>query len=374
MIERVAVFLPNWVGDAVMATPTLRALRGHFGAGVEITGIMRPHVEEVVRGTPWLDTVWHYDPVSADPRLRWPALVARIRRARIDISVHLTNDARSVVAARIGRVRRRAGYVRNGRGWLLTTRLQPPRRGRALAPIPALDYYLALAYALGCAPESPRLDLATTTRDEDAADRAWAALGLGAAESPVVINSSGAFGSAKLWPEHACAALARRIADELGAPVVILCGPAERERAARISAAADHPRVSTLGGQPLSIGLSKACVRRARCLVSTDSGPRHFGAAFDVPVVALFGPTDPAWTDTHHAREVRLAAPVACRPCGQRECPLRHHACMEQLSVDEVLRAVARAIGAPAHRSGDAATAAHGRRVALHAPMPGARA
>jgi heptosyltransferase-2 len=344
MTRRVAVFLPNWVGDAAMATPTLRALRVRFGAGAEIIGIMRPRIEEVLAGTRWIDTVWHYDPAGADPRGRWPALVRRLRAAAVDLSIHLTNDFQSVLAARLGGARRRAGYARNGRGWLLTTRLDPPRRGRLLLPIPAPDYYLALAHALGCADASPRLELATTAGDEAAADQAWAALGLAPGEAPVIINSSGAFGSAKRWPERHCAALAERVAGELGLPVVILCGPAEREGAARIAAAAAHPQVASLAGLPLSIGLSKACVRRARCLVSTDSGPRHFGAAFGVPVVALFGPTDPAWTDTRHPGEARLAHPVRCAPCGQRECALRHHACMEELSVADVFRAVARAV------------------------------
>ncbi len=351
MIRRVAVFLPNWVGDAAMATPTLRALRRRFGTGVEMIGVMRPLVEEVLFGTPWIDTVWHYDPTGVDPRLRWFALVRRFRRAAVDLSIHLTNDFGSTLAARLGGARQRVGYARNGRAWLLTTWLDPPRRGRELLPISALDYYLGLAYALGCAKESPRLELATTVRDDEAADRAWAAIGIGSDEAPVIINSSGAFGSAKLWPERHCAALAARIARELGLRVVILCGPAERERAARVAAAASHARVASLAGMPLSIGLSKACVRRARCLVSTDSGPRHFGAAFSVPVVALFGPTDPTWTDTRYPGEVRLANPVPCRPCAQRECPLRHHACMEQLSVDEVYREVARAIAGAGPRN-----------------------
>jgi heptosyltransferase II len=346
MINRVAVFLPNWVGDAAMATPTLRALRRRFGLDVEIIGIMRPPIEDVLRGTPWLDAVWHYDRASADPRLRWPALLRRLRGAAVDLSVHLTNDIASALAARLAGVGARVGYARNGRGRLLTTRLAPPRQGRKFLPISALDYYLQLAHAIGCAEESPHLELATSAQDEIAAARAWAAMGFAPGEKPVIINSSGAFGSAKLWPERHCATLAARIARELSLPVLILCGPAESERAARIAAAADHPRVSSLAGQPLSIGLSKACVRRARALVSTDSGPRHFGAAFGVPVVALFGPTDPAWTDTHCAAEVRLATPLACAPCGERECPLRHHACMEQLSVDDVFREVACAVAA----------------------------
>ena len=344
MIRRIAVFLPNWVGDATMATPALRSLRSHFGATTEIVGILRPLVAEVLDGSPWLDRVWHYDRSGGDPGAGRAALLARLRGIPVDLSIHFTNDFASALVARLGGVRRRAGYVRNRRGFLLTDRLHAPRCGREWLPVSAVDYYLDLVRAVGCGEVATHLELATTPRDEAAADRAWADLGLASGERPVVLNSSGAFGGAKLWPERSCAALAGRVARELGAAVVVLCGPAESERARRIAAAAAHPRVSSLAGRPLSIGLSKSVVRRARCLVSTDSGPRHLGAAFGVPVVALFGPTDPAWTDTRHPGEVRLAHLPPCAPCGRRECPLGHHACMEDLAVDDVFREVERVV------------------------------
>ena len=85
----------------------------------------------------------------------------------------------------------------------------------------------------------------------------------------------------------------------------------------------------------LSLGLSKACVRRADLLVTTDSGPRHFAHAFDRPVVTLFGPTHIAWTETYHPRAVHLQKQVDCGPCQRRVCPLDHR-CMKQLTPDEV--------------------------------------
>lgn len=349
MSRRIAVFMPNWIGDAAMATPALRALRRRAGRDAEMIGIMKPPIAGLLAGSPWFDAIWLREDADAPPRLDWRAFARRLRKANVDLSVHLTNDFASALASRLGGVRERAGYVRNGRGWLLTTRLAPPSQDGRRTPVSTLDYYLAIAYAVGCAPESPAMELATTADEDALADRAWDALGLPRGASPVVINSSGRYGPAKLWPERHCAALASRIARDLSLPVVVLCGPGERERAARIAAAAAHPRVLSLAGEIPSIGLSKAVVSRACCLVSTDSGPRHLGAAFGVPVVALFGPTDAAWTDTHYSAEVRLSHDVECRPCVRRDCPLGHHACMEQLRVDDVFDAVARAVGrAPA--------------------------
>ena len=89
---------------------------------------------------------------------------------------------------------------------------------------------------------------------------------------------------------------------------------------------------------PLSLGLTKACVRRADLLVTTDSGPRHFAAAFDRPVVTLFGPTHIEWTETYHPRAVHLQQKVDCGPCQKRVCP-KDHRCMLRLTPEEVYTA-----------------------------------
>ena len=104
-------------------------------------------------------------------------------------------------------------------------------------------------------------------------------------------------------------------------------------------ARADHPGVTSLADQPLSLGLSKACVRRSALLVTTDSGPRHFATAFDVPVLTLFGPTHIAWTRTHHPLAFHILHPVDCGPCQRPVCPEGHHRCMRDLDPDSVFRA-----------------------------------
>lgn len=67
---RIGVYLPNWIGDVVMATPTLRSLREHFGESAEIVGIMRPYVAEVLQGTLWLNDTILFDRRSKNPELR----------------------------------------------------------------------------------------------------------------------------------------------------------------------------------------------------------------------------------------------------------------------------------------------------------------
>jgi heptosyltransferase-2 len=338
---KIGVFVPNWIGDVAMATPTLRALRRHYGAQAEIVGILRPYVADVLAGTRWLDRQILFHPKSDKPAEMTWGVLDQLRRERCDTFLLLTNSLRSAALAWAAGGDERVGYVRNARGPLLTHRLYHPRKGRAWLPTPAIDVYLQLAYAVGCELEAPRLELATLPADEAAADRVWNQHHLPHGERVVVLNSGGAYGAAKLWPTEYFAELARRIASEHDLAVLVNCGPAERAVAEQIVAAARHPRVVSLADQPPSIGLSKACIRRSRLLVTTDSGPRFFGIAFGVPVVSLFGPTDPAWTRTHEPSEMCLQHAVPCGPCAKRTCPLGHHECMRLLTVERVHATVA---------------------------------
>jgi heptosyltransferase-2 len=163
----------------------------------------------------------------------------------------------------------------------------------------------------------------------------------------ICLNSGAAFGAAKHWPSAYFADLACRLAEERGSGVLVLCGPKESAIARDIATRARHPNVHALSdltapivpdGPRLSLGLTKACVRRADLLVTTDSGPRHFAAAFDRPVVTLFGPTHIEWTETYHPRAVHLQKRVECGPCQLRVCPLDHR-CMLRLTPEEVYSA-----------------------------------
>ena len=337
---KLVVFLPNWIGDAVMATAALRALRQGFPEA-ELVGMMRPGVQAVLEGTPWLDRGVLYHPRGGDPAYGSRRVIGRLRSLRPDVAVLMPNSLRTALLAWLAGARRRVGYRRYGRGWLLTDPLDPPRIGRRLMRFPMVDYYLALAYQLGCPRQSPKLELATTEQDRLLADQAARRLGIRNWDQVVVMNCSGAFGAAKLWPVEHFAQLARRIAQQLDHQVLVICGPQEQAAAEQIVRQADHPGVVTLAGGPLSLGLSKECVRRSRLMVTTDSGPRHFAVAFGVPVVGLFGPTPPIWGRNPTACEVALQVEgLPCLGCHRRRCPLGHHRCMRDLSPQRVFDAV----------------------------------
>lgn len=338
----IGIFLPNWLGDCVMATPALRAIRGHFSDSARVIGIMRPYLKELLAGTGWLDDQWYFDAHHATAQTGHAAILRRIRAARFDMMVFMTNSPRPAVLAWLGGAKERIGYARNFRSLLLTGKVYRPRAGRRWVDLPMVDYYLRLAESIGCPPESRRLELATTAADEQSADEVFRNLGVRQDGRLVTLNCSGAYGGSKLWPVEHFAEIGRRIAGHLDHDVLVMCGPDERRTAEEIVKLAASPRVFSMAGQPLGIGTAKACIRRSRLMVSTDSGPRHIAAALGCAVITVYGPMSPVWgrNPTVDAVDLYLSE-LDCIGCGRRTCPRGHHLCMRGLSPERVYGEVA---------------------------------
>jgi len=359
--ERIAVFLPSWVGDAVMATPTLRALAGFIASKSlsrsssadsapgpvrpspsTLIGVMQPVVSEVLAGNRWLTEQIVFNKRGWRNRL---AVARRLRAARVDSIILLTNSWWTAVVAYLAGIPQRIGYGRDGRSWLLTDRLPTPSRDGQLQAIAAVDYYLRLASLVGADSRDRTMELAVEASDRALATSLWQRLGFNESERTVVINSSGLWGTAKLWPADHVEQLARRIVEHHSWQVLLHCGPAERDAADAVAGRLDHPRVKSMGrAEQLPIGLTKAVMERAATVVSTDSGPRHIAVALNRPVVSLFGPTDPRWTTTYNVPEVELGLKLACRGCWQKTCPLEHNRCMRDLGGEMVYGSVVQAM------------------------------
>ncbi|MBN2563216.1 MAG: lipopolysaccharide heptosyltransferase II [Phycisphaerae bacterium] len=337
-MTRILVSVPNWVGDVVMATASLRAIRRRFDQA-RIVHLMRRYVADVLANTGFCDETafWPGPQPGRQGSGGLLGLVRKLRRERFDLAILLTNSFRSALVARLAGARRRVGYVRDGRGWLLTDGLRPLRKGKRYVPTPALDYYNTLVRHVGCEDPGDRMELATSPADEAVVDER---LGPVEAGRPLVMLNPGAnYGSAKCWPPEYYAEVVDALVTRHGARVVASFGPKEGEIADRLRAAARQP-VDVFVDPPLGLGPLKAMVRRCQLLITNDTGPRHFAPAFNVPVVTVFGSSDPAWTDTRFARERIAMLDLECQPCMERTCPLKHHHCMTRLTPGMVLSKV----------------------------------
>lgn len=327
-----------------MATPALRAIRHQF-PNADIVTIQRPYVADVLDGLDFVDRkiAWHRGGKLIS-RLRF---IKQIRDEQFDLAVLFPNSFRSACLAFLAGIPKRVGIDRDRRRWLLTDAL--PAKDKQ-EPHPAIDEYLRIAAYLNAKnsngsgvlePLSRSMELVVTETDQQRWKSFIEKQSSGfKSHSLICLNPGGAFGAAKHWPVEHFANLARRIATELSKSVLVVCGPSEKTEALQIVKQAGHPLVTSLAQEPLHLGLTKAAIQQSELLVTTDSGPRHFAAPFQVPVVTLFGPTHILWSETFYERGMHIQLDLDCGPCQQRVCPLGHHRCMKELGVDQVFQAV----------------------------------
>lgn len=323
---RLLIVLPSWVGDAVMATPALRLIRDAY-RGAFIGALCRPGINDLLAGSGLVDE-FHVERVSG---VMGPKFVAaKVRPRRYDTCLLLTNSFSTALTVRIAGIPRRVGYDRDARGLLLSHPLAVPKKGPlGKALIPAVTYYYRAAESLICAlppggvgragegsadarpmpdtstatldlPPNAFMELATTPAEDAAANDVLAkALPAGAHASFALLNPGGN-NEAKRWPADRFAHLADHLARAHGCSILINGSPAEAPLCRTIAeqTRARNPDVhcGVLPDAGITLGALKAIVKRSRVMVTNDTGPRHIAAAFGVPLVSLFGPTDHRWT------------------------------------------------------------------------------
>lgn len=322
--RRLLVIAPSWVGDVVMATPTFRAIRDRL-PGSFIGVLVKPGMEGLLAGTTFFDE-FHVD--SREGMMGVKRASAKVRAGRYDAAILMTNSFSTAVLARIAGVPRRIGYGRDARSMLLTESLLAPRRAltapfyestvsaRTWAPIPACEYYLALAHRLFADPSIPlgAMELAVTAQEASAGRSALEQAGLRTEQEFAVLNPGGN-NPAKRWPAERFAALARWLRDDQRLEVVVAGSPGERALSEQVATLARLPVSRALPTVGLTLGSLKAVLQRAAILVTNDTGPRHIAAALGTPVVTLFGPTDPRWTTIPFDREIIVSADPTLPPC-----------------------------------------------------------
>jgi heptosyltransferase II len=327
-LKKILIRGPNWVGDAVLAIPAMKAVRARFPEA-DITLLVRPWVAGVFRSVPFIDHLW------SEPRpsglAEWMRITKSIRKRRFDLAILFPNSFESAVMIFLGGVPQRIGYATDGRSWLLTNSLKPASGKRHL-----VEYYLGLAGALSAEISQPSISIEANEEETTHAARLLAAEGIPNGRRYLVLNPGAAYGSAKRWTEEGFADAGDILATELDLDVAIIGSEVERSIAESIGKRM-RSRVAILSGRT-SLETLIGVISGAALVLTNDSGPMHVAAALGVPTVAVFGATDDVVTGPWgpHARVVR--EPVECSPCMLRECPIDHR-CMTRVSAEAVCRA-----------------------------------
>lgn len=330
---KIIVRMPNWVGDLVMATPVLQDLRAEYPES-KITAMAREPIAELLRHESAIDELFAYSkPESGFLRRQLRRdIIGKLRAGKYDRGLLLTNSFSSAWWFWVGNVKQRIGFAGNWRSFLLTDAVPRPEG------LHQVEEYKAL---LGTpdTPSSPRLIL--TEGETRIARELLRQRGMLPGMKLVGINPGAAYGSAKCWPLARFRALALKLLEDRKV-ILLFFGDVTQGELVREICRGLPERVLNLAGLT-SLRELMALIAECDVLVTNDSGPMHIAAALDVPIVALFGSTDPDKTGPWGNRDAVIHKKASCAPCFRRVCPIDFR-CMKEIGVEEVAEKVHAAI------------------------------
>ena len=333
--SKILIRATNWVGDAVMSLPAIRAVRARFPQA-EIVVLARPWVADLYRRERAISRVIVYEPAPGfrDWKTKWRVARA-LRCEKFDGAILLQNAFEAAAVAWLAGIPRRIGYRRDGRGALLTDAIRVPRAGETSRH--ERFYYLEMLRRAGFIEAVPDDDVILLDGAREAAREGARRFEQRGIAGPVIgISPGAAYGSAKRWLPERFAEAALEIARERQGPVVLFGSAAERdlcEQVAEMIRYAGFAAHNLAGATTLNefIELAAAC----RVFLTNDSGAMHIASALAVPTVAIFGATDDATTGPTGPLARVVREPVECSPCLLRECPIDHR-CMTRVSAGRV--------------------------------------
>jgi heptosyltransferase-2 len=328
---KIVVRVPNWIGDVIFALPALDSLRAAF-----------PGAEIWLAGAPWAGDLLSggaFDgraiPFSGGGGIAGARAAARaLAEHRFDLGLLLTNSIGSALVFALAKIPRRWGYERDGRSIFLTKGVKPVESEAAPHMV---HFYLRLLEGLGLPTLPPEIRLSVLTKEREAARAALDAGGADPGRPLAVLNPGAAYGPAKRWPAGRFAELARLLQDRKGMDIAVTGAAGDAGLAAEIGAILARKPIDLTGRTTLR-GLL-GVLGRAALVVTNDTGPMHMANALRVPVVGVFGPTDPAATAPFHPPSAVVKQDgIVCWPCLYRACPYDHR-CMTAVAAEDVFAA-----------------------------------
>ena len=315
----------NWLGDACMAVPAVRAIRrGRPDARVTI--LTPEKLAGFWQAVPEVDAVLS---IPGDAGILGAAGVIKRSGIRYDAAVLLPNSLRSALESWLARIPRILGYQGHSRKWLMDQII--PHKKRVTPTEHHVRHYLRIAWRLGADVEDPTLH-DPLPRGSGEALRGKVRIG---------ICAGAEYGPAKRWPLDRFAESIQQITGELEAEIVLFGAPGEKAMGEELSGLLDGKCDNLVGATTLEALMQE--LRRCHLLLTNDTGTMHLAALLGTPVVAIFGSTEPAWTGPPGPGHIVIRQQVECSPCFLRECPLDFR-CMKAVTPEMVSGTVQRVL------------------------------
>jgi heptosyltransferase-2 len=328
----------NWIGDAVMSIPALRALRRTF-PDANITLYTKAWAEGIFQDADFIDRILRVEAVGSGIR---DALreARRVKQGGYDLALLFTNSFQTAVVARLAGVKQRIGYSREGRGILLTDPIRPPARHdenhQSFYYLNLVDQLSRrLGHEVETAPESGAALLPVT---KERRERAWSNLidaGVDPSKPTIGLGVGSTNSAAKRWGSAKYAELSELIANHIDSNIVMLGSKDEMDVASQVGALSKTDLIDLTGATDLST--ATAILSEIDIFVSNDMGLAHISAAVGAKTLVVFGPTNDVNTRPLGLNAAIVRHPVECSPCMLRECPIDHR-CMTRVEANVVFQ------------------------------------
>ena len=321
----------GWVGDMVLLTPALRALKIAHPQS-HVTLLIRPLVAGLMANHPYIDEVIIDNKGRGLSRLpSFYKLVSEIRRSGFDLAVvlHPTSFRNALIPFLAG-IPERIGSNVSGRGILLTKACSDR------TDLHEVHRYLRVLELIDIREPNAKLEFWHTDADRHAAHQILATHGISSKEHPIGVNL-GTTWRTKRWSLENFAAVIRQVQKRFGARILLTGSTAEIPLGEALAGITKVEMINLIGKTTLTqLG---ALIESCKLYLTCDSGPMHIAAAVGTPTVALFGPTTPTRHGPYGENHEIIEKPVECRPCYKRKCLRKDlpHLCMTEIDPNEVV-------------------------------------
>ncbi|WP_299980341.1 lipopolysaccharide heptosyltransferase II [Desulfobacula sp.] len=328
---KIMIRAANWVGDAIMTTPVIRAVRKNFPKAT-ITVLAKPWVIPVYKNNPYVDKIMVYDSNNRHKKGFGTIKLAKdLREYQFDLAVLMQNAFEAGLLSFLAGIKERVGYNTDARGLLLnrSIKLDP-----ALKKGHLIDYYIGILKGASLVDDGRKLDLFLCESDREFANHFLEQEEFDSSKPVIGINPGATGGTAKRWFPERYAELCKKLARKFKVKILIFGGPQDNELGEYIAGLSKDSCINIAG--TTSLGQAFALIEKCSLFVTNDSGLMHAAAALNINQAAVIGSTDYVATAPSNENSIMVRVPVPCSPCKKDVCPTDHE-CMDKISVDMVM-------------------------------------